>query len=152
MSFKIPSAQEKARGGADVWCQCASVVMAPWREWSVEKDAYVKMPEIMVDPFASGADMTEGVTKHDPLMDNIVVLMDPKAAEHLLNGMGLGGIFVQLVPVSQNADSSQQKNGLGVAKGKKKKSGLENKPFWYFKEAHQILTSFHTERTKMIEE
>ena len=95
-------------------------------------DSPVQPPLLYKHSSESAADRT-----HDPLKDTITVLLDPALAKTidagLGRGMGLRGIFVQVLPGSVGETGDLQ----GVGQGE---------TFWYIEKLSQTLPSFWTEK------
>jgi len=66
------------------------------------------------------------------------VLMEPQHAGILKKGMGLGGLFVQVVPVA------------GQKVGIRGKHEMRKDPWWYIESLDQVLVSFWTEPPSLV--
>ncbi|KAG5642522.1 hypothetical protein DXG03_002595 [Asterophora parasitica] len=143
----------------------AKVVLGPWTDWDVaSNDApHMAVPRILessrgrvsgvvgtdgkveaalVDGDGSNGDgkddaTQEGVKPHDPLNDDITLLVEPALLPMLSVGIGLGGTWVQIA----------REDDFGGEKKKKKKKGKAKKVatrYWYVDELMLTLPSFHT--------
>jgi hypothetical protein len=150
----------------------ARVVMTPWVEW----DGPENLPRIMrssvgalatpaSDTPEAGSDAASpapapapslgpgGLKPHDPLADDITLLMEPAVAETLVLNMGLGGTWVQLarlrdlaapVPIAEAEGAgahTQQKNSKkkSLTKVQKARRGLR---YWYLDDHMMVLPSY----------
>ncbi|KAJ7814172.1 hypothetical protein B0H14DRAFT_2851108 [Mycena olivaceomarginata] len=137
----------------------ARVVMTPWVEW----DGPENLPRIMrSSPAVTAASPAPapapslgpgGLKPHDPLTDDITLLMEPAVAETLVLNMGLGGTWVQLarlrdlaapVPIAEAEGAeahTQQKNSKkkSLTKAQKARRGLR---YWYLDDHMMVLPSY----------
>lgn len=96
----------------------------------------VQQPELLEDPNSkSDGEKAMQTPIHDPTKDIITILLDAKLAEEIKEsvGVGLKGIFVQVVP---------KVDETGRARGKGKDGKLI---FWYAEKLHQIIPSLWAE-------
>jgi len=82
---------------------------------------------------------TGSARPHDPVKDDIIVLVEPSVVETLSIGMGLGATWVQIVRQDQVRDGD---DGTGK-KGKKGKKGKVAEKYWYVEEVTMILPSYY---------
>ncbi|EEB88740.1 hypothetical protein MPER_13250 [Moniliophthora perniciosa FA553] len=132
---------------AELAAKFCQVELAPWLNWDdgVREDGGVlpriignskgkvvveKAGEVMIEGDASHTVSVVDKPQagaHNPLTDNITILLQPSGVEHLREGMGLGGTWVQLV---RNGETKKKKN--------------EDGNFWYMDNLTITLTSYHT--------
>lgn len=139
-------------GTSDPMKKFARFVLAPLGTYSTAERAVIRAPELLKDPnstkdkkaTAAEQEGAANVPPHDPLKDNIVVLLDPRTVEHAIVGMAVGGTFVQLVPDA--AQTSTSTKGGNAKKGKSK-APADDKPqtWWYAENIIQVLPSYWTE-------
>ncbi|KAG5733548.1 hypothetical protein E4T56_gene17151, partial [Termitomyces sp. T112] len=130
----------------------AKVVLSPWAGWDDYSDEMPHMakPRILatssgpihgvvgadgqVEPTAgAAATPAENPRSHDPLNDDITLLVEPALLPLLSPGIGLGGTWVQLARIQD----------LGSDKKKKKSQKITTK-YWYIDELVLTLPSYHT--------
>jgi hypothetical protein len=117
------------------------VLLAPWGASAADSD--IIKPSILAKSRGAVIERdTEGKKKvvgnegslpvkpHDPLKDNITVLVDPEAVSHLVANMGIGATWVQIIRASED----------GAVERKGTSSG-----YWYMEGMSQIMASFHTD-------
>ncbi|KAF5388292.1 hypothetical protein D9615_000822 [Tricholomella constricta] len=143
----------------------AKVVLGPWAGWDAASDdmPHMAVPRILetsrgpingvvgedgkvgpvpVQPDSNGEgkekeDVPERrVRPHDPLNDDITVLVEPAVLPMLSAGLGLGGTWVQIAREEDFGAERKKKK-----KGKSKKVATR---YWYIDELMLILPSFHT--------
>ncbi|KAI5117562.1 hypothetical protein M0805_004475 [Coniferiporia weirii] len=151
---------------SDLFRQFARVELKPYPVFSTFERAAVQKPEILEDPLAnvvtgdaSSSEIvqeTPRIPRHDPEKDSIMLLLDPKAAEDMLRGMGLGGTFVQVIPdyAMRTSESSPSRGGGGRGRGRgigrSDHPGVKPRPseeiFWYAEKILQVIPSFWTEK------
>ncbi|KAJ7454722.1 hypothetical protein FB451DRAFT_1279101 [Mycena latifolia] len=100
-------------------------VMAPWFDWDIDPE--LTLPRLLPNS-------STGSEAHDPLTDEITLLLEPEAAAKLSVGMGLGGTWVQLARVQDSSLATKKERG----ELKKKESGTG---YWYL-ELETIMPSF----------
>ncbi|KIK63030.1 hypothetical protein GYMLUDRAFT_259787 [Collybiopsis luxurians FD-317 M1] len=85
------------------------IVLIPWLGWeSKEAEPELFEPKILRGPVQSSDlsfDSSATGLEHDPKADSIAVLVDPERASALREGMGLGGIWVQMARTSDKQAS-----------------------------------------------
>jgi len=134
----------------------AKVVLEPWIGWDQAQDEmpHLAKPRILESsrgPVVVGGESGEGTAPvsdptpadgpkpHDPVKDDITVLVEPVVLEYLSLGMGLGATWVQIAREQDFAvDGAKTKK-----KKKKGKSKVANR-YWYIDELLMILPSYHT--------
>ncbi|KAJ6562763.1 hypothetical protein DFH09DRAFT_1364296 [Mycena vulgaris] len=119
----VSTAHEVVEHGLAV--QMYRAVMTPWLNW--DADPAQARPRIF--PSASGE-----IAAHDPLTDDITLLVEPAVAETLCVGMGLGGTWVQLARL-QDGEPPEESTKL-------EKTGEKNLGYWYIDELVMIMPSF----------
>jgi hypothetical protein len=139
----------------------AKVVLGPWIGWDQARDEMPHLAKPRILESSRGAVVVvvveseknmeaasdpapvpaaDGPKPHDPLKDDITILVEPAILEYLSLGMGLGGTWVQIARVQDLAEE-------GAKKRKKKKKGKSKKAadrYWYVDELLMILPSFYT--------
>jgi hypothetical protein len=133
----------------------AKVVFGPWIGWDQTQDEmpHLAKPRILQSsrgPVVSGENAeaapapapapADGPKPHDPLQDDITVLVEPAVLEYLNLGMGLGATWVQ---IAREQDFAEE----GALKKKKKKKGKSKKVadrYWYIDELLMVIPSYHT--------
>ena len=117
----------------------SKIVLAPMIDWDGGQAPVYTRPTILesshgpvVEEGVAPAALAEGSPKpHDPLNDDITVLVEKAIAEVLREGMGIGGTWVQVV--------------RQVAPVKKKKGKSKKPPvYWYLEEAAFVVPSYWT--------
>ena len=115
----------------------SKIVLAPMPDWDNGDAPVYSSPTILKSSCGSGpaaepsGSKKEGARSkpHDPLSDDITLLIGGKQANLLRVGMGVGGTFVQLV--RQSSDNPA-----------KKKKGKKIPVYWYLEDAAFITVSF----------
>lgn len=140
----------------------ARVVLSPWLDWDGgEIPAFSKARILessvgeVVDPLSSAPSpppVQAGTTAkkpHDPLTDDITVLLKLSTAQELSEGVGLAGTWVQLVRVPKvvHADAERGEGGEPPAKKKKKSkskssAALKKGGYWYVDDLTVTVPSF----------
>ncbi|KAG1735457.1 hypothetical protein EDB19DRAFT_1724597 [Suillus lakei] len=127
----------------------ARVVMSPWgrEESDIPKPSIRKtsrgavvMPDGEVEGSGSGK-------PHNPYEDDIVLVVEPAALDTLSLGMGLGGLWVQIVRGEMEADDEAPKKS-NAKRGKKGKGPLDELSgnYWYLEELMGIFPSYFMSR------
>ncbi|KAI0940051.1 hypothetical protein AcV5_001261 [Taiwanofungus camphoratus] len=132
----------------------AKMVLAPWPGWDEHERSEINKPLILPD--SRGAVLTEEVNSaaidvreasklHNPLKDDITVLLDPGVADKIIVGMGLHATWVQIA--RQDLNSAKEIGLSNSTRGGKGGPGEVGKPtqFWYMEQLVAILPSYHTE-------
>ncbi|KAG1720267.1 uncharacterized protein EDB91DRAFT_1178270 [Suillus paluster] len=130
----------------------ARVVMSPWgrEESDIVKPSIRKTSRgavVMPDGEVEGS----GPGKpHNPYEDDIVLAVEPAVLDMLSLGMGLGGLWVQIVREevgADKADSEAPKKSQGK-RGKKAKGPLDELSgnYWYLEELMGIFPSYFMSR------
>lgn len=160
VSWSVPEAlpvipdlgiEMKGLGTHDPLKKFVSYVLAPYNSYSTSDHAVIRAPELLKDPnSAKEPEAPANVPPHDPLKDNIIVLLDARTAEYAFEGMAIGGTFVQLVPDGQDKITSAKdadKKKSKSRKGSGSKQPSEDKPqsWWYAENVIQVLPSYWTE-------
>ena len=127
----------------DLACRFARLVLAPWERLDGRK--YEQGPDVLpprilstsrgvvvVEDGKEEGESVDGV--HHPWKNVIAVLVDPKLADILVAGMGLGATWVEIVRVEGSYAVSEK--GKGVNK--------EVPKYWYMEELVQQLPSFYS--------
>ncbi|KAJ7034348.1 hypothetical protein C8F04DRAFT_1234380 [Mycena alexandri] len=89
-----------------------------------------------------------GLKPHDPLADDLTLLLDPKVARTLVVGMGLGATWVQLARLQDLPAASSTGATEGVENGGKKKKLTKAQKerralrYWYLDEQMMVLPSY----------
>ncbi|KAF9235576.1 hypothetical protein BU15DRAFT_51204 [Melanogaster broomeanus] len=135
----------------------AKVVLEPWGR----EEGDISGPEIwstsrgpVVDPkssdrmTASTADTPPGLKTrrpHNPLTDNITLLVEPSLVETLalVPGLGLGAMWIEIVRQEGEAEGSDDLSGENNPV-----KGTYPKGFWYHEDVTGIFPSFYTARDK----
>lgn len=116
----------------------SKIVLAPMPDWDNGDAPVYSSPTILKsscgavvrpEPAAEPSGSDSHSKPHDPLKDDITLLIESKQANLLRVGMGVGGTFVQLV--RQPSD-----------KPTKKKKGKKIPVYWYLEDAAFITVSF----------
>lgn len=128
----------------------AKVVFEPWIGWDQAQDEmpHLAKPRILESsrgPVVGGENAeaapapvpADGPKPHDPLKDDITVLVEPAMLEYLSLGMGLGATWVQIAREDFAEDGAKKK------KKKKGKSKVADR-YWYIDELLMTLPSYHT--------
>jgi hypothetical protein len=127
----------------------ARVVMSPWgrEENDIPKPSIrrtsrgtVVMPDGEVEGNGTGK-------PHNPYQDDIVLVVQPAVLDTLSLGMGLGGLWVQIVCEEVKADNEAPKksNAKRGNKGKGPLDGLSGN-YWYLEELMGIFPSYFMSR------
>ena len=132
----------------------ARVVLEPWLDWGGEGIA----PEFITPTLVGGDTLSsldstkakEGSenwkSTHDPLKDEITILVEPNVTNSLSVGMGMAGTWVQMVPLR----SDNFGGGRGRGRGGKRGGGggatalRKEQRFWYVEELSLAIPSFWT--------
>ena len=127
----------------------ARVVLEPWLDWGGEGIApEFKTPTLVGGGTLSSLDSTKAKegdenekSTHDPLKDDITILVEPSVANSLSVGMGMAGTWVQMIPLKSDyfGDDSGSKGRGGEAK-----AGRKEQRFWYVEELSLAIPSFWT--------
>ena len=132
--------------------QFARVVLSPWLNWDGGEVPAFSKPRILessvgevVDPL-SPAPVQAGTTAkkpHDPLTDDITVLLRLSTVEDLSEGVGLAGTWVQLarVPKVERGDGGEPP-AKKKKKSKSKSSALKKGGYWYVDDLTVTVPSF----------
>lgn len=133
---------------AELDARFAKVILEPWGR----EEGDISGPEIWntsrgpaIDPNKpSKAPAGTGVRKpHDPLKDNITLLVEPSFAEtlELVPGLGLGAMWIEIV---------RQKSGAAAdaAGGAAQVDSSTPGRFWYHEDVTGIFPSFYTPRER----
>ncbi|KLO05354.1 hypothetical protein SCHPADRAFT_1002955 [Schizopora paradoxa] len=141
--------ERKGLGTHDPLKKFVCYVLAPYRSYGSSEHTVIHAPELLKDPNSTkkDSDAPANVPTHDPMKDNIIVLLDARTAEHAFEGMAIGGTFVQLVPGDQAAATSAKDVSKKSKKGSGSKNSVEEKPqtWWYAENIIQVLPSYWTE-------
>ncbi|KAG1877423.1 hypothetical protein F4604DRAFT_1757510 [Suillus subluteus] len=127
----------------------ARVVMSPWgrEESDIPKPSIRKtsrgvvvMPDGEVEGNGSGK-------PHNPYEDDIVLVVEPAVLDTLSLGMGLGGLWVQIVREEVEADNDAPKKS-NAKRGNKGKGPLDELSgnYWYLEELMGIFPSYFMSR------
>ncbi|KAG1844950.1 hypothetical protein DFJ58DRAFT_801710 [Suillus subalutaceus] len=127
----------------------ARVVMSPWgrEESDIPKPSIRKtsrgvvvMPDGEVEGDGSGK-------PHNPYEDDIVLVVEPAVLDTLSLGMGLGGLWVQIVREEVEADNEAPKKS-NAKRGNKGKGPLDELSgnYWYLEELMGIFPSYFMSR------
>jgi hypothetical protein len=129
----------------------AKVVFGPWIGWDQAQDEmpHLAKPRILESsrgPVVGGENAeaapapapADGPKPHDPLKDDITVLVKPAVLEYMSLGMGLGATWVQIAREQDFAEDAKKK------KKKKSKSKKVADRYWYVDELLMIIPSYHT--------
>ncbi|KAF8076846.1 hypothetical protein FPV67DRAFT_1618811 [Lyophyllum atratum] len=164
---KSPVVPEEDPDAVDVELErrFAKVVLGPWVGWDrageemphmaqpriletsrgairgvVRGDGRVELEPALVPVGSEPEPANEGVMKpHDPLGDDITVLVEPEVLPMLSPGLGLGGTWVQMAREQDFVAEGEKKK-----KKKKSKAGKVAVRYWYIDELMLILPSYHT--------
>ncbi|TFK43951.1 hypothetical protein BDQ12DRAFT_675846 [Crucibulum laeve] len=128
----------------------AKVVLSPWLDWEAGEIPHMAKPKILassrgpvVDPNettvapAAPDPPAEGLKSHDPLHDDITVLVDPSTLESVVSGLGFAATWTQLARVQDLEPGEKKKK----KKGKGKKEPIR---YWYLEECTKTIPSFWT--------
>ena len=133
----------------------ARVVLEPWLDWGGEGIA----PEFITPTLVGGdtlsyLDLTKakqrgenGRSTHDPLKDEITILVEPCVINSLNVGMGMAGTWVQMVPLrSDDNFGGGRGRGRGGSRGYGggATAGRKEQRFWYVEELSLVIPSFWT--------
>ncbi|KAJ7095559.1 hypothetical protein C8R44DRAFT_813444 [Mycena epipterygia] len=147
-------------------------VMAPWLDWDADSEmARPRLQRSSVGAVVASTDTNIGASAntkiasadtdteshnqpkpHDMLHDDIVVLVEPAAAETLCVGIGLGGTWVQLARVQDGDGGLAEEKADGTSaemektKENKNLTGEAQKGalrYWYMDELMTVLPSYH---------
>lgn len=127
----------------------ARVVMSPWgrEESDIPKPSIRKTSRgavVMPDGEVEGS----GPGKpHNPYEDDIVLVLEPAVLNTLSLGMGLGGLWVQIVREEVDAENEAPKKS-NAKRGKKGKGPLDELSgnYWYLEELMGIFPSYFMSR------
>ncbi|EPQ58892.1 hypothetical protein GLOTRDRAFT_135906 [Gloeophyllum trabeum ATCC 11539] len=122
----------------DLNARLGKVVMAPWPGWDKHEKSDITRPVILpkskgkvIMPGDAQADESSGNVKaHNPVEDEITVLVDPAGLDKLVIGMGLGATWIQIVPQDET-EAAKRRSRPGQ--------------YWYMEQMMHVLPSFHTE-------
>jgi hypothetical protein len=132
----------------------AKVVLEPWLGWDSADEPVLSRPRILEtsrgpvvldsdkearhENGGAGTGMERIGMPHDPLKDNITILVEPDVLSSLSIGMGLGATWVQL--------ARQRDDGQRVKRKKKKGKGKAKEvvSYWYMDELMMIFPSYYT--------
>ena len=140
----------------------ARVVLGPWSGWDDGGVAQEFKTPILVgggdNTSVNGEEGSEnGKSVHDPLKDDITILVEPNVANSLNLGMGVAGTWVQLIPLRSENGAAGSRGGRGRGRGGNRGNrggGNTTEPrFWYVEELSMAIPSFWTvgEEIKEIE-
>jgi hypothetical protein len=132
----------------------ARVVLEPWLDWGGEGVA----PEFMTPTLVGGdtLDSTKakegseiGKSTHDPLKDDITILVEPSVTNFLNVGMGMAGTWVQMVPLRSDNFGGGHGRGRGNDGGSRgrgggARAGRKEQRFWYVEDLSLAIPSFWT--------
>ena len=137
----------------------ARVVLEPWLDWGGEGIA----PEFITPTLVGGdtlsyLDLTKakqggenGKLTHDPLKDEITILVEPSVTNSLNVGMGMAGTWVQMVPLRSDDNFGGGRGrgrgrgrGGGRGNGGGTTAGRKEQRFWYVEELSLAIPSFWT--------
>lgn len=118
----------------------AKIELKPYARFAGPSEPYavVQKPKLLEDPHKSGkTSSATSMPVHDPEKDTITILVEAELAERIQEAVGIGlkGVFVQVVPKPASESGSRAK---AKAKG-------GNRVLWYAEKLHQIIPSFWTE-------
>ncbi|KAK7045289.1 hypothetical protein R3P38DRAFT_3259260 [Favolaschia claudopus] len=154
----------------------ARVVMEPWVGWDGGENE-TQAARILRNSVGEVVDLSSsatppagigGLNPHNPLADDITVLLDPGVARDLCDGMGIGGTWVQIArlgdvegrgassssPVQRNenmgpADGEKDGGEVSEKRSKKKKKVLRKARkertglrYWYLEDQMMVLPSY----------
>ena len=127
----------------------ARVVLEPWLDWGSEGIApEFKTPMLVGGGTLSSLDSTKtkegdenGKSTHDPLKDDITILVEPSVANSLSVGMGMAGTWVQMIPLKSDYFGD---DGGSRGRGGGAKAGRKEQRFWYVEELSLAIPSFWT--------
>jgi hypothetical protein len=137
----------------------ARVVLEPWLDWGGEGIAPEFMTPTLVggeDTLLSSLDSTKakeggeiGKSTHDPLKDDITILVEPSVTNFLNVGMGMAGTWVQMVPLRSDNFGGGHGRGRGNDGGSRGRgggggAGRKEQRFWYVEELSLAIPSFWT--------
>jgi hypothetical protein len=115
----------------------AQLLMQPWVGWDVgdemEASGTVLAERSVPSPF---------LKPHDPLKDDIVVLVDPEVVKSVRVGMGIWGRWVQLVRIS-GVGAEKDETPLGRRNKAHAKRRTEVTTFWYMDTVICVCPSYH---------
>ncbi|KAG2066082.1 hypothetical protein BDR04DRAFT_1107344 [Suillus decipiens] len=127
----------------------ARVVMSPWGR----EESDIPMPSIRKTS-RGAVIMPDGEVKgsgtgkpHNPYEDDIILVLEPAVLDTLGLGMGLGGLWVQIVREKAEEDNEAPKKSNGK-RGKKDKGPLDELSgnYWYLEELMGIFPSYFMSR------
>ena len=116
------------------------VVLGPWSDWD---DGGVA-PEFKTPTLVGGDTLSSkkgGESEHDPLEDDITILVESNVAYSLIVGMGVAGTWVQLIPLRSGSNYGRADDGGGSRAGT---TGRKEQSFWYVEELFMAIPSFWT--------
>ncbi|KAF9000258.1 hypothetical protein BDQ17DRAFT_684327 [Cyathus striatus] len=135
------------------------IVLGPWVGWNVRDEfEHITVPSVakgsrgaFVDssspPSSDATQEATGLKPHDPLKDNITILIAPETYKTLdpIEGLGIAGTFVQLARIVDLEG--------GVVKKKKGKKGKgREERFWYVDDTTLNIPSFWKQVPKVKKE
>ena len=137
----------------------ARVVLEPWLDWGGEGIA----PEFITPTLVGGDTLSSldstkakeggenGKSTHDPLKDDITILVEPSVTNSLNVGMGMAGTWVQMIPLRSNNFGGGRGPGRGDDGGSRgrgahggTRAGRKEQRFWYVEELFLAIPSFWT--------
>ena len=138
----------------------ARVVLEPWLDWGGEGVVREFMTPTLVgggDTLLSSLNSTKakeggeiGKSAHDPLKDDITILVEPSVTNFLNVGMGMAGTWVQMVPLRSDNFGGGRGRGRGNDGGSRGRGGGANRAgrkeqrFWYVEDLSLAIPSFWT--------
>ena len=133
----------------------ARVVLEPWLDWGGENVAPGFMtPSLVGGDMSSSLNSTKakeggenGKPTHDPLKDDITILVEPSVTNSLNVGMGMAGTWVQMVPLKSDNFGGGRGRGRGdngSSRGGGARAGRKEQKFWYVEEIFLAIPSFWT--------
>ena len=141
----------------------ARVVLEPWLDWGGEGIApgFVTPTLVGGDTLSSSLDSTKAKeggenekSTHDPLKDEITILVEPSVTNSLKVGMGMAGTWVQMVPLRSDNFGGGRGRGRGRGgRGGGATAGRKEQRFWYVEDVSLAIPSFWTvgEEVKEVE-
>jgi hypothetical protein len=141
----------------DLVKRLARVVLKPWLDWSGDGiTPEFKTPTLVGGDTLTSLDSTKakeggenGKSTHDPLKDEITILVEPSVTNSLNVGMGMAGTWVQMVPLRSD-DNLGGGRGRGRVRGGSRgrgggaTAGRKEQRFWYVEELSLAIPSFWT--------
>ena len=170
---KVTSVLKPGEGSGGKWRgveeelvkRLARVVLEPWVDWGGEDIAPGFMtPTLVGGDVLSSLDSTKAKeggenekSTHDPLKDDITILVEPSVTNSLTVGMGMAGTWVQMVPLRSDNFGGGRGRGRGdngSSRGKGgggARAGRKEQRFWYVEELSLAIPSFWTVGDKVEE-